>query len=244
MVIIHFSFLLRTHSKNMFAVVFICLLGLSSRTYGGILSKFIADKPSSKTDLDSLLRKEEESRLLSQLEEFRISCRILTDQITFLRGNVNYHKRIALEAMREKEGLKQILASQMSDLESKHQEAISEVRRELKIQNEEEMKKLRSKFEIEKTTMLESLKISHAKEIKAIKEDFRQQLEEKDFSLSELKAKLREKSRITESSNKGNKAPLSSSSSSPKSNGSAVKSVITFIPHPERRLNVINIFLH
>lgn len=142
------------------------------------------------------MKEEEIAQLNSELRDFRTSTRILSDQVAFYRGNINYHKRIAMEAMKEKVNVKRTLLDQLEALENKHIEDLAAVKAEEAVKIKEAVRTALQNFEEEKQQLITDLKLDHAREIKEIKKEFRQQLakseETAEAEIAELKARLRE----------------------------------------------------
>jgi hypothetical protein len=131
------------------------------------------------------IKDEEISELKYELKEAKLSNRILNDQVVFLKGNINYHKRIASESRKEKEVMRKILLSE-----------IEHVKDELTNKNHQEIQSMQLSHEEEKKQLIDSMSKTHQKEITEIKNDFKGQIEKSDADyeviVSELKAKLRE----------------------------------------------------
>ena len=172
------------------SVVFTVTL-ISSCVYGAFTSK-----KNSKLPLVLVEKNEEIADLTSKLNEYKLIARILTDQVTFLKGSIHYYKKMALDERKDKENIRRTLLARLEGLETNYQSQVERARAEVRKEHESKVNSLKSEFAVEKKQLTENLEKNHRKEIEDIKRGFQSKLEKADDKverkLTDLKAKLKD----------------------------------------------------
>ena len=152
-------------------------------------------KKNSKLSLILVEKDEEISELTSKLNEFKLIARILTDQVTFLKGSINYYKKMALDERKDKENIRRTLLAQLEGLETKYQSRVEEAKDEVRQENEGKLRALKTQFTAEKKQLIENMESTHRKEIAEIKRGLQTKVDKADTeqrNLTDLKAKLKD----------------------------------------------------
>ena len=169
-------------------------------------------RKNSKLPLVIIEKNEEIADLTSKLNEYKLIARILTDQVTFLKGSIHYYKKMALDERKEKENIRRTLLARLEGLETNYQSQVDRARAEVRKDHENKVNSLKSQFEVEKKQLLDNMEKGHRKEIEEIKRGFQSKLDKADEKverkLTDVKAKLKDEKSKAPSNNVATAKPV------------------------------------
>ena len=175
----------------MWVAVVVTLTLISTYVHGAFTSR-----KNSKLPLVLVEKNEEIADLTSKLNEYKLIARILTDQVTFLKGSIHYYKKMALDERKDKENIRRTLLARLEGLETNYQSQVERARAEVRKEHESKVNSMKSEFAVEKKQLMETLEKSHRKEIEDIKRGFQSKLEKlgdkAERKLTDVNAKLKD----------------------------------------------------